>query len=103
MEILFLAVSEAKYTWSGTLPPKAQKSIGYSTKVFVGGSPWDVDEHTLINTFKQFGQIKIEWPGKDATSKPKGYVYIIFESEKQVNLNVEKFSKIILFEDISKF
>jgi hypothetical protein len=29
--------------------------------------------------------IRVEWPGKDqAASQPKGYVYIIFESEKQV-------------------
>lgn len=80
-------MSDAKYTWSGTLPAKAAKPIGYSPKVFLGGLPYDADEYVLINTFKQFGQIKIDWPGKDqATTKPKGYVYIIFESEKQVNL-----------------
>lgn len=27
----------------------------------------------------------IEWPGKEhQSSKPKGYVYVIFESEKQI-------------------
>ncbi len=45
----------------------------------------DITESNLVSTFKQFGHIRIEWPGKDqATSQPKGYVYIIFESEKQV-------------------
>ncbi|XP_016840823.1 cytoplasmic polyadenylation element-binding protein 1 isoform X1 [Nasonia vitripennis] len=79
------AASDANYTWSGTLPQKNQKAIGYSSKVFLGGVPWDITESTLISTFKQFGHIRIEWPGKDqATSQPKGYVYIIFESEKQV-------------------
>lgn len=38
-----------------------------------------------MQTFKQFGQIRVEWPGKDKqASQPKGYVYIIFESEKNV-------------------
>lgn len=35
--------------------------------------------------------IRVEWPGKDqAASQPKGYVYIIFESEKQVRQNAGK-------------
>ncbi|XP_011498571.1 PREDICTED: cytoplasmic polyadenylation element-binding protein 1 isoform X2 [Ceratosolen solmsi marchali] len=79
------AASDANYTWSGTLPQRTQKPVGYSSKVFLGGVPWDITESILISTFKQFGQIRIEWPGKDqTTSQPKGYVYIIFESEKQV-------------------
>jgi cytoplasmic polyadenylation element-binding protein len=81
------AASDANYTWSGTLPQRTQKPVGYSSKVFLGGVPWDITEPILISTFKQFGQIRIEWPGKDqTTSQPKGYVYIIFESEKQVQL-----------------
>jgi hypothetical protein len=39
----------------------------------------------LVTAFRKFGMIRVEWPGKDqAASQPKGYVYIIFESEKQV-------------------
>nr|CAD7393624.1 unnamed protein product [Timema cristinae] len=54
-------------------------------KVFLGGVPWDISEMSLIVAFKQFGGIHVEWPGKEqAASQPKGYVYIIFESEKQV-------------------
>lgn len=79
-------VYEATYTWSGVLPPRSNvKPIGYSSKVFLGGIPWDVSEQLLIQTFKQFGPIRVEWPGKDKqASQPKGYVYIIFESEKNV-------------------
>lgn len=53
--------------------------------MFLGGVPWDISEQLLIHTFKQFGPIKVEWPGKDKqSSPPKGYVYIIFEAEKNV-------------------
>jgi cytoplasmic polyadenylation element-binding protein len=72
-------------TWSGVLPPRNHRFITYSPKVFLGGIPWDVSEQTLIQIFKPFGQIKIEWPGKEQNAaQPKGYVYVIFESEKQV-------------------
>lgn len=53
--------------------------------MFLGGVPWDISEQLLIQTFKQYGPIRVEWPGKDKQiSQPKGYVYIIFESEKNV-------------------
>lgn len=72
-------------TWSGVLPPRNHRFIQYSPKVFLGGIPWDVSEQSLIQIFKPFGQIKIEWPGKEQNAaQPKGYVYVIFESEKQV-------------------
>lgn len=38
----------------------------------------------LICSFHQFGNVKVEWPGKEAISQPKGYAYIIFENEMQV-------------------
>lgn len=67
------------------MPQRNQKPSGYSSKVFLGGVPWDITESLLIATFKQFGQIRVEWPGKDqSATQPKGYVYIIFECEKQV-------------------
>ncbi|XP_015598042.1 cytoplasmic polyadenylation element-binding protein 1 [Cephus cinctus] len=79
------AVCNPTCTWSGVLPNRTQKPSGYSSKVFLGGVPWDITESMLVATFKQFGQIRVEWPGKDqSASQPKGYVYIIFESEKQV-------------------
>nr|XP_012142086.1 PREDICTED: cytoplasmic polyadenylation element-binding protein 1 isoform X3 [Megachile rotundata] len=80
------ALCDPTCTWSGILPQRTQKPSGYSSKVFLGGVPWDITESLLIATFKQFGQIRVEWPGKDqSAAQPKGYVYIIFESEKQVH------------------
>ena len=74
-------------TWSGTLPPRRHKNPVYSCKIFLGGVPWDVTESTLIQAFGYFGPIRIEWPGKDTSpSPPKGYVYIIFEDEKNIPL-----------------
>nr|CAD7202321.1 unnamed protein product [Timema douglasi] len=79
------SLHDATCTWSGNLPPRSPKNSAYSCKVFLGGVPWDISEMSLIVAFKQFGGIHVEWPGKEqAASQPKGYVYIIFESEKQV-------------------
>lgn len=79
------ALYDPSCTWSGVLPPRAHRFITYSPKVFLGGIPWDISEQTLMQIFKPFGQIKVEWPGKEQNAaQPKGYVYVIFESEKQV-------------------
>ena len=73
------------YTWSGILPVPNEKNAVYSCKVFLGGVPWDLSENTLEQVFRVFGPIRVEWPGKEQqATQPKGYVYIIFESEKQV-------------------
>jgi len=78
---------DADCTWSGTLPPRRHKNPVFSCKIFLGGVPWDVTESTLIQAFGYYGPIRIEWPGKDTSpSPPKGYVYIIFEDEKNVPL-----------------
>ena len=60
------------------------RNSNLSSKVFLGGVPWAITEATLASTFKMFGNIKVEWPGKDNTTIPKGYLYVIFENEKQV-------------------
>lgn len=79
------ALYDASCTWSGVLPPRSHRFITYSPKVFLGGIPWDISEQTLMQILKPFGQIRIEWPGKEQNAaQPKGYVYVIFESEKQV-------------------
>uniref|UniRef100_A0AAR5Q4U1 RRM domain-containing protein n=2 Tax=Dendroctonus ponderosae TaxID=77166 RepID=A0AAR5Q4U1_DENPD len=76
---------DAVCTWSGVLPPRTDKATGYSSKVFLGGVPWDISEDWLVQTFKQFGPVKVDWPGKDRqASQPKGHAYIILESEKAV-------------------
>uniref|UniRef100_A0A182W0C8 RRM domain-containing protein n=1 Tax=Anopheles minimus TaxID=112268 RepID=A0A182W0C8_9DIPT len=76
---------DATCTWSGVLPPRSNRLVTYSSKIFLGGMPWDISEQSLVQIFKPFGSIKVEWPGKEQqATQPKGYVYIIFESDKQV-------------------
>ena len=73
-------------TWSGLLAPRHHRRPVYSAKIFLGGVPWDVTEASLVQTFSQFGPIRIEWPGKDQSpSPPKGYVYIVFDHERNVS------------------
>lgn len=73
-------------SWSGLLPPRfATENLSFSCKVFLGGVPWDATEETMIRAFEQFGKVKIDWPGKEQLAhQPKGFAYIIFESEKRV-------------------
>jgi len=84
------AMNEATYTWSGHLPPRsghtsvARSNSALSCKIFLGGVPWDISEAALALAFKNYGNIRIEWPGKEADALPKGYLYVIFEHEKQV-------------------
>ena len=55
------SVSEAACTWSGQLPAPG-RSRGpplYSTKVFLGGVPWDLTDKCLSQAFRQFGTIKV--------------------------------------------
>lgn len=78
------SIYDATCTWRGQLPPRSHSSKTLSPKVFLGGVPWDITEQNLIQAFRPFGPIKIEWPGKEISSVPKGYLYIIFEHEKQV-------------------
>lgn len=102
------AFCDATCTWSGILPQRNLKPSGYSSKVFLGGVPWDITESLLVATFKQFGPIRVEWPGKDhyagpgeSNAQPKGYVYIVFESEKQVTTNFIKFILLVCVTFIS--
>lgn len=82
------ALFDATCTWSGKLPPPRAHAVPlYSCKIFLGGIPWDITESNLIHAFRQFGPIQIEWPVKNNSSppgRPKGYVYIIFQQEKNV-------------------
>ncbi|KFB46690.1 AGAP003080-PB-like protein [Anopheles sinensis] len=76
---------DATCTWCGDLPPRSNRLVTYSSKIFLGGMPWDISEQSLVQIFKPFGSIKVEWPGKEQqATQPKGYVYVIFESDKQV-------------------
>jgi len=79
------ALYDANCTWSGQLPPRSHKNPIFSCKIFLGGVPWDLTESSLVQAFKQFGPILVEWPGRDSSpSPPKGYVYVIFEQEMSV-------------------
>jgi len=81
------SVCEASCTWSGQLPPRsstAGPNSSYSTKIFLGGVPWDISEQTLIQAFAEFGDVRVEWPGRDYTSPPKGYLYLVFQEEGDV-------------------
>jgi len=85
--------SEAKCTWSGNLVTRVHKMPTYSSKVFLGGVPWDITEDGLKEVFANYGNIRVQWPGKEAraqsfnSSNPTqraGYVYIVFDGDKQV-------------------
>ncbi|XP_013920577.1 PREDICTED: cytoplasmic polyadenylation element-binding protein 1-like [Thamnophis sirtalis] len=93
------AVNEATCTWSGQLPPRNYKNPVYSCKVFLGGVPWDITEAGLISTFRVFGSLRVEWPGKDSKHPrcpPKGYAYLVFESEKSVRALLQNCSRDLL-------
>jgi len=84
------AVSPAACTWSGQLPPpgRGHGPPLYSTKVFLGGVPWDLTEKCLGQALRQFGPLRVEWPGKGrgegGGGAPKGYVYVVLEGEGAV-------------------
>eukprot|EP00057_Strongylocentrotus_purpuratus_P007839 XP_011662313.1 PREDICTED: cytoplasmic polyadenylation element-binding protein 1-A [Strongylocentrotus purpuratus] len=59
------SICQPTCTWSGQLPPKVYRNPTYSGKVFLGGVPWDITEAGLQASFKPFGLIRVEWPGKD--------------------------------------
>jgi len=82
------ATCQATCTWSGQLPLRHYINPIHSPKVFVGGVPWDITEAALHMTFKPYGLVRVEWPGKDAKG-PRyplraGYVYLLFENDKSV-------------------
>ena len=55
--------------------------------MFLGGVPYEISISTLLRTFRAYGNVKIDWPGKeDNPSAPKGYAYLIYENERQVGL-----------------
>jgi len=81
------SVCESTCTWSGQLPPRssmAGPNSSYSTKIFLGGVPWDISELTLVQAFAEFGEVRVEWPGRDYTSPPRGYLYLVFQEEGDV-------------------
>jgi len=77
MIISFTASADFICTWSGQLPPRQHRNPTYSTRIFVGGVPWDITEAGLMQAFRPFGSLNIEWPGKEGKHcrhPPKGIV-----------------------------
>ncbi|VDO69900.1 unnamed protein product [Heligmosomoides polygyrus] len=78
--------------WSGELPPRNYSNPTFSSKIFVGGVPWDITEAALVEAFSPYGACRVEWPSKEVRSpsnmrnrgKATGYVYIVFETERSV-------------------
>jgi len=70
-------VSEATCCWKGKLPPKQYKTpIVYSTKVFVGGLPWDITEDDIIKEFGVFGPCRVEWTNKEKFNLLSGGIQV---------------------------
>lgn len=70
-------ISEATCCWKGKLPPKQYKTpIVYSTKVFVGGLPWDITEEDIVKEFGVFGPCRVEWTNKEKFNMLSGQVQI---------------------------
>ncbi|MPC16919.1 Cytoplasmic polyadenylation element-binding protein 1 [Portunus trituberculatus] len=66
-------------------------------QVFLGGVPWDLTELTLKQTFSSFGEIQVEWPGKKSSiNPPKGYIYVIFEDDKQVGVSAKQWQNLVV-------
>ncbi|XP_045496515.1 cytoplasmic polyadenylation element-binding protein 1 isoform X1 [Colias croceus] len=78
---------EAALVWSGPLPARALDGGGYSPKVFLGGLPWDISEHTLMQALRNYHPVRVEWPGRTGTvpDGPRGFAYVTFESERCVH------------------
>ncbi|VDM07567.1 unnamed protein product [Wuchereria bancrofti] len=75
--------------WKGELPPRNYCNPVFSSKVFIGGVPWDITEAALLDSFSKYGPCRVEWPSKESRhtrinprrAKITGYVYMIFEND----------------------
>ncbi|EDV21354.1 uncharacterized protein TRIADDRAFT_30543 [Trichoplax adhaerens] len=94
--VIFLESCDPKITWHGSLPRKILIEPEYSVKVFIGGVPWDITEVELLASFGTYGNVTVEWPGKDCDHSkhpPKGYVYLIFNSSESVKKLLQNCSR----------
>ncbi|VDM67144.1 unnamed protein product [Strongylus vulgaris] len=85
------------YLWSGELPPRNYSNPTFSSKIFIGGVPWDITETALIDAFSPYGNCRVEWPCKEVRSsrsnaktrgKVTGYVYMVFETERSTLFSI---------------
>lgn len=57
----------------------------YSSKVFLGGLPYGIDEKKVLEFCTGFGNVEqIEWPGKASALDHKGFVYVTFSDGASV-------------------
>ncbi|CAG9533585.1 unnamed protein product [Cercopithifilaria johnstoni] len=78
--------------WKGELPPRNYCNPVFSSKVFIGGVPWDITEPALLDSFSKYGSCRVEWPSKESRharinprrTKITGYVYMNFENDLAV-------------------
>lgn len=64
----------------------------YSTKVFLGGVPWEMNNDDMMEVFRPFGVESIQRPGKEVRLSRSsqgldkaGYLYLLFNTEAGVN------------------
>lgn len=90
-------ISECESVYSITsFEFKPPSDAVYSTKVFLGGVPWDMTNEDMLEVFRPFGVEAIHRPGKEVrlsrNSKgleKAGYLYLLFDSDSSVNRLIE--------------
>lgn len=81
-------ISEATCCWKGKLPPKQYKTpIVYSTKVFVGGLPWDITEEDIVKEFGVFGPCRVEWTNKEKFNIQNGQSQLQMQQNEYEKIN----------------
>jgi hypothetical protein len=71
------------YVDNKSITPKGDQ-IDFS-KIFVGGLSWSSTEETLSQYFQQFGNVvKVEIMRDRVTGNPRGFCFIIFDSDEAV-------------------
>ena len=75
--------------WEGDLQQRDYSSGSgiFSKKIFIGGLPRDMTDDDILYIFGKFDpDVRIEWPDNRRTyrNSPKGYLYIIFQTNTKV-------------------
>jgi len=95
---------EPALKWNGVLSKYEPENPVHSTKVFVGGLPYDMTAQTLYAVFGPYGLENIELPTSvkeprtSDTPLKTGFLYLLFNNEKAVrnlllNCNQDTFTK----------
>ena len=99
-------ISEASCCWKGKLPPKQYKTpIVYSTKVFVGGLPWDITEEDLVKEFGGFGPCRVEWTNKEKFNllNNNNRLVVSYLFKKGLEFSLKFFTNVLLKNKILRF